>query len=108
MTKRKLATKSDYEGVISDRPAKFTPAEVGFRLALPSEPACGSCLHFFSGQVHNVCEIMRTPDEEVPFDRVCIFHTRDNEQYPLCSPEESAAEPEEEEEAGDKETDARP
>lgn len=81
-----MVTFEEYEALCLDRPKKFTPEEVGYRLAKPNEPACGSCVHFYVGvqMKHNVCEIMRNKEEQIEPEMTCSFQNR-GEEYPLLT-----------------------
>lgn len=80
------ATLRDYFRMLEDRPEKFTPEQVGYKEkgSRERDERCWSCLHFYSG-FHNVCEIMRPPNEDVKANGVCLFWTDDPEfeNHPL-------------------------
>ena len=83
-----MKTLEDYYNLIDDRPAKFTADEVGFRKAATTA-MCASCIHWYrsAGGEHDVCEIMRPENEQVPYDWVCRFWTSDGEKFPLLEGE---------------------
>jgi len=78
------ASLEDYEHLLEDRPRKFSPAEVGFQKDKTGLYPCLSCVHFYIGMAmeHNVCEIMRPEDEQIPWDFTCQFHTMDGKTFP--------------------------
>lgn len=81
------ASFADYEKMLSDKPTKFSAAEVNYREAEGSE-RCKLCFHFFTqggGDRRTVCEIFRPTgeDENVDPNYVCDFFTKESEEYPL-------------------------
>jgi len=80
-----MSSMAEYESLLEDRPEKFAPDDVNFREAKSGEPMCASCVHWYrsAGGEHDVCEILRTKDEQVPWNWVCDFFNTDREHYPL-------------------------
>ena len=76
------ATIEEYHRLLEDRPEKFTGDQVDYR-PTRGQRRCAGCLHFYVGQQHNVCEIMRPDDENVQPSWVCDFWTEDMEKFPL-------------------------
>lgn len=72
-----------YDCLVSDHPDKMTPEEANFREANSSRLRCASCIHWYRGLEHDVCEVMRPPDEQVPWNYVCDFWTVGDGQHPL-------------------------
>jgi hypothetical protein len=78
-----MVTMEEYREIKEDRPVKFDAKEVGFRKAKEGEPMCAGCVHWFRGLAHDVCEIQRPKDEQVPWDWTCKFQTSDWVHFPL-------------------------
>lgn len=86
---------ADYESLMSDRPRKFTPSDVGYREATALVHRCRRCIHFYSRIVDRfgVCEIMRpSADEPVDPDYVCVFQTKDGDTFPLLDAKQPTTE----------------
>lgn len=79
-----MLSKSEYDAIVDDRPRKAAPEDVNFRPDDGEGFPCVSCIHFYVGiaMEHTVCEIMRPPDEQVPWNWTCNFHTSDGETFP--------------------------
>lgn len=86
-----LATASEYNAMMADRPEKFSAAQVKFQDPSPYDHSCGGCFHYFTGVVakRNTCEIYRPEGEEsVPASGVCRFWTLDGVKFPILSGKE--------------------
>ena len=80
----KLATLAQYKQLMDDRPVKFKPEDVDFREDNDEGYPCAGCVHWYIGPMaqHQVCEVVRPPSENVPWNYTCIFWTRDWENHP--------------------------
>jgi len=80
----KLATLEQYQAIMSDRPTKFAPEDVDFKEDAGEGYPCASCIHWYIGPAmeHNVCELMRPPDEQVPALYTCQFWTMNGTKFP--------------------------
>jgi hypothetical protein len=80
----KLATLEQYYQYMDNRPEKFGPEEVKFQDNGSGEYPCCGCVHWFWNPItgSTVCEILRTPDEAIPANFTCMFHTQDYETFP--------------------------
>ena len=93
-----LATLADYFSIMSDRPDKFTPEQVGYSPRPKFKEVCDDCIHYFRGKVakRNTCEIMRpTSDtESVAPMGWCWYWNADYKTFPLLDKPECPIEKE--------------
>ena len=80
----KLATLAQYKQLMDDRPVKFLPADVDFREDNLEGYPCAGCIHWYRGAVmeHDVCEVVRPPNEQVPALYTCQFWTMNGSDFP--------------------------
>ena len=82
-----MLTLTEYHDLMSDRPDKASPDEVGYSPKPKYKETCDDCVHFFRGKVarRNTCEIMRpsSDTESVAPMGWCWFWSDNYTTFPL-------------------------